>query len=591
MRKSIFAISLYFNCFATALAVANPLNLFVDQCLQFNAIQEIAIPQEWQLSATSHPSLSMNSGNSLVEFEATLLTLNNLNDRNNYYRNFTKHPEQQQQLLNCQVHLADELSALLNNIDANQLEKDLIHRKQNNAKDASTLYIKTIQHIQKQQLSYDVKSQLHSLQAMIRHYFMQDFSFHATKSCALAEIVDNAQESPKAKSTTEANVAHYLLSQTDDSCRQQAWFAYQTRVKPQNKLNLLALHKLKNQLAVQSGFSNVADHQLSVHSLTAAQLNRFLDSQTINIELAPWDLPRELQALPKVSVAPHQSLLFLEQMFTLLSEFDLRFELISTTDNPFRLYRVWLSQRLLGEIYVELDEHTSKINHHRIKQAVIGHQFGQYGLKLPLNLTTVKQHNDVVFIVSDIINQLAKGSPFYYLNHQDISLANQSLGSYWLSAWFVNKLGLEYTTSARVQLLQSFAQQQRIFKAKVALLFYQQADLSNYFLYESSLHKSVSNAFNDSFGVPWPTGADAIFSYQAIANQGISYYLLQWQETLAQLILNETLSSSQAKDIFDVLIVNEHNQAIYDQLSAIFKQPMDFENLLRRINYAGTKQE
>ena len=125
----------------------------------------------------------------------------------------------------------------------------------------------------------------------------------------------------------------------------------------------------------------------------------------------------------------------------------------------------------------------------------------------------------------------------------------------------------------------------------MALLFYQQADLSNYQLHEPSLHQSISNAFNDSFGVPWINGANAIFSYQAIANQGISYYLLVWQETLAQLIHTQTLSSSQAKDIFDVLIVNEHNQTIYDQLSVIFNQPMDFENLLRRINYAGTKQE
>jgi hypothetical protein len=591
MRKSIFAISLYFNCLVTAIAVANPLNLFVDQCLQFDALHEIAIPQEWQLSSTPYPPTALTSDNSLVEFESSLLSLNNLNDRNNYYRSLTSQTEQQQQLLNCQVHLADELSALFKNIDANQLKNDLIQRTKVDADAPSTLYVKTILHLQQLQFDLNVKSQLHSLQASIKHYFVQDFKFDTTQACALAEAVDKTDQTPNAKVTTESSIAHYLITQPDINCRKQAWLAYQTRTKTYNQSNLLALHKLRTVLANEQGFNNVAEYQLSLHGLTASQLTLFLNSQTKNIELAPWDLPRALHALPKIAVKQQESLLIVKQLFELLSEFDLRFELISTSDNPFRLYRVWLNSRLLGEIYVELDKQTTKIHHHRIKQAVVGHQMGQYTLKLPLKMTRAKQHNDLVFIVSHIINQLAKGSVFYYLNQSDISLANQQLGSYWLATWLANKLSYEYTTTARAQLLQSFALQQHVFRAKVALLFYQQADLSNYQLHEPSLHQSISNAFYDSFGVPWTNGANAIFSYQAIANQGISYYLLVWQETLAQLIHTQTLSSSQAKDIFDLLIVNEHNQTIYDQLSVIFNQPMDFENLLRRINYAGTKQE
>ena len=590
MRKSIFAISLFFNFLATAIVVANPLNLFVDQCLQFNALQEIAIPQEWQLSSNAFTSPKFASDNSLVKFESSLLSLNNLNDRNNYYRSLTKQTELQQQLLNCQVHLADELSVLFKNIDAEKLNQDLRLRSQIDANGMSTLYVKTILQLQKQQLAYDVKSQLHSLQASISHYFAQNFQFDVAQGCVLPEFFEN-DDKPSLKVSTELNVARYLISQPDRKCRQQAWFAYQTRVKSHNQLNLLALHKLRTDLAHKQGFANFADYQLSMQGLTASQLTLFLDSQTINIEMAPWDLPRALQALPKVAVKPHESLLVLEQMFAHLSAFELRFELISTTDNALRLYRVWLSERLLGEMYVELNQHTGKISHHRIKQAVIGHQVGQYALKMPLTLASVQHYNDLIFIVADTINQLAKGSVFYYLNQQDISLTNQQLGSYWLATWLTDTLSFEHTSSPRVKLLQSFTQQQRIFRTKVALLFYQQADLSNYLLHESSLHQRVSKAFNDSFGVPWTNGANAIFSYQAIANQGISYYLLLWQETLAQLIHNQMLSSSQAKEIFDVLIVNEHNRTIYDQLSVIFNQPMDFENLLRRINYAGTKQE
>ena len=75
------------------------------------------------------------------------------------------------------IHLADELSVLFKNIDAEKLNQDLRLRSQIDANGMSTLYVKTILHLQQQQLAYDVKSQLHSLQASISHYFAQNFQF------------------------------------------------------------------------------------------------------------------------------------------------------------------------------------------------------------------------------------------------------------------------------------------------------------------------------------------------------------------------------------------------------------------------------
>ncbi|UJF20765.1 hypothetical protein [Shewanella sp. OMA3-2] len=248
---------------------------------------------------------------------------------------------------------------------------------------------------------------------------------------------------------------------------------------------------------------------------------------------------------------------------------------------------------MLGEIYLNIDAGiTAKpvnVDYYSIKQAVVGQQLGQYALNVPFALTKVKQYDDLVFALSDIVNQLAKGSPFYYVNQQNVSPLNQQLGTYWLATWLTSSLKLDHGQHPRNKLINAFKKQQQVFRSKVALLFYQQQDLSIYALHQPLLNRILSQSFEDSFGVPYLTASDAIFSYLAIANQGISYYLLLWQQALAQLIYSETLSASQAQEIFDLIVVNEHHQSLYDQLSAVFKHPMDFEHLLWRINYVGTK--
>ncbi|WP_434926082.1 hypothetical protein [Shewanella sp. HL-SH2] len=597
MRKSIFAISLSFNLLATALAVANPLSLFVDQCLQFDAESQVAIPNAWQSSSkTPYPPLTQSvSLNELVAFESSLLSLNNLNDRNNYYRRLTQQTEYQQNLLMCQVHLADELSWLLNQIDPQLLQADKASFKLSPHQQPYYWYLTSIQQLKNAKLNVDVKSMLHGLQTSIEYNLRQQYLFEANAECALETASESTKKSINNISTTAQNVARYLLLQPKSSCRQQAWLAYQGRAKEVNQTNLLVIHKIKTKQAKENGFADSADFQLKNSGLTVEQLSLFLNSQTENIQVAPWDLPQALKKQPKITTEIQTTAHFIDTVFEQLSLFSLDFERLPTSANTTDIYRVWHKKRLLGEIFLDINTGEAaqavNVDYFTIKQSVVGQQLGQYALNVPFELTKVKQYDDLIFALSDIVNQLAKGSQFYYVNQQNISPLNQQLGTYWLATWLTSNLKLDHQQHPRAKLINSFKKQQLVFRSKVALLFYQQQDLSKFELYQPILNRMLSQSFEDSFGVPYLSASDAIFSYLAIANQGISYYLLLWQQTLAQLIYNESLSSSQAKAIFDVIVVNEHHQSLYDQLSAVFKQPMDFEHLLWRINYVGTKQE
>jgi hypothetical protein len=597
MRKSIFAISLSFNLLATAFAVANPLSLFVDQCLQFDAESQVAIPNAWKSSSTTpYPPITQSvSLNELVEFESSLLSLNNLNDRNNYYRRLTQQTEYQQNLLMCQVHLADELSWLLNQIDPQLLQADKARFKLSPPQQPYYWYLTSIQQLKNTQLNMDVKSMLHGLQTSIEHQLRQQYLFEANAECALDTSSESTKKSINNISTTAQNVARYLVMQPKSSCRQQAWLAYQGRAKEINQSNLLAIHKIKTKQAIDNKFTNTADFQLKNSGLTVKQLSLFLNSQTENIRITPWDLPQALKKQPKIETEIQTTAHFIDTVFEQLSLFSLDFERLPTSANTTDIYRVWHKKRLLGEIFLDINTGEAAqpvyVNYFTIKQSVVGQQVGQYALNLPFELTKGKQYDDLVFALSDIVNQLAKGSPFYYVNQQNISPLNQQLGTYWLATWLTSNLKLDHEQHPRAKLINSFKKQQQVFRSKVALLFYQQQDLSIFTLHQPILNRILSQSFEDSFGVPYLTASDSIFSYLAIANQGINYYLLLWHQTLAQLIYNETHSSSQAPEMFDLIVVNEHHQSLYEQLSAVFKQPMDFEHLLWRINYVGTEQE
>ncbi|QIR14472.1 hypothetical protein [Shewanella aestuarii] len=601
MLKSIFAVSIFcrlacvFTLLATASAVANPLSLFTEQCLQFHTQTSVPIPSAWlkkdgdQLVVKASPEVHLQQ---IVDFEAGLLSLHNLNDLNNYYRSQTSAPEYQQALLMCQVHLADELTWLASQLDSNKLTSSAYQSLDTNT--PYQVYSAKLASLLNRQWPQNTKALKHSLQANIEHYFSKKYQLTLPDICQLKE---EAADEHQADFNTEQSIAFYLAHQQDEQCRKQAWIAYQIRAKDLIKPSLLKLHQLQTDFSKQRGYQNFTDYQLSFQGLTENQVEIFLASQTHNINQAPWNLITQLKKIPKSHQPKVSTALLLQTAFQQLEQLDIHFEQIDLI-NPSskqQVYRIWHKQRLLGELYLHwFDEASSsptdKLAGALIKYPVLGHQFGQYSLQLPQELTDTTQMR-LLTLLSESISLLAKSGQFYYFNQQSVDSSSAEIGSLWLAKWLSRALDKPQIHNPRLVLIKQYQQQHQVFKSKVALYFYRQNNVTNWPWVQPMLDAQISQAFQRSFGHDWPQASDAIYSLQAIANQGINHYLLLWQQTLAELIMNEVNNDSKAKEIFELLVVNEHNQTLYDQLSAIYLQPMDFEKLIWRINHAGSKQE
>jgi hypothetical protein len=586
MLKSISLVILSFSLLATAHAVANPLALFVEQCLLYQP----------DLTALDSDN-TLTANQKATEFELQTLALNNINDRVQYYRPFATDTLSKQGLLWCQLHLADELYELLNAKTTKQLIDSL----------QTTPYqplAEQLIHLQQSQWELTAKSKLHSAQAAVTQALAErqlTMQFN-DEQCKITDPSgsNTQQEQPN----IDIRIAKYLLVQPNEDCRKQAWFAYQTRAKSKIQSAISFIHELNQQQAQAQGYQNAAQLMLAPYDLSPAMLNMFLDSQTKQLTVAPWNMAQALSHTQKASaikpISAHDYLLVLLSKLT-------EFGIIAQSIPPDRLehhpptqagqtqvqiIRIMHQQRVLGEIYTYPQTQQPlpfKVNGQLIKQTVIGHQFGQYALSFPDQLTTQSQQLQLINELSHAIVSLAQSGQFYLLNRKTQNLQRHAVASLWLSH-FLSQSEPFAPMSEREQLTQAYQTQMNVFRSKASLMFYQySASLTHEDWLKAD--KDLSAAFEQSFGRPWPHATDAIYSYQAIANKGISLYLPLWHQAIAQLIMTQAPVAYSAQDIFDLLIVNESQLSFNNQLEQLIGPPIDPYSLIRRFNHAETPQE
>lgn len=594
MRKSIFAISLYFslNVFATGQAVADPLALFIEQCLSFNSRQLIPIPTAWKKANLSKELTNLPS-QQILDFSQGLLVLNNLNDRNQYYRTLlqrspstTVDNDLQQGLLFCQIHLADELNHLLSSINA-----DAIAESATNLPPDYANYALHIAKLNSKQWTPEQKSRIRGLQAGISHALAQPYAISTDNICKLDNTTGNNVN----------QISKYLSLQSDSNCRYHAWNAYQGRTNARIKPQLIALHKQYHQLAINAGFSNYAQYQVAQLGITTDELSQFLDSQTHKLDYAPWDLPHKLKRFVKSQYRPQTAKAFIEQVSSVLQKIGITLEpiiapLTSANDiEPIHpnmtTYRLWLNERLLGEVIFELETDALSntpipVTAYTIKRTVVGEQFGQTIISAPSLLTSFSQHQQFIEAFAKSLVDLANGQAFYYPEQVQHQIAQQ-----WLTLWLAAQVEPETINDNKQVFIAKYQQQMRVLKSKAALKIYQSEDLQIVLDEWALFNQEMNSIYQKSFSGEWQNAGDIIYSHRAIANQGISYYLLLWQEALARLVYEHTSSTNSPDKVFDILVVNESHHSLFDQLANLFEQPMDFETLLRRMNYAGNQQE
>ncbi|MCL1088878.1 M2 family metallopeptidase [Shewanella profunda] len=560
-------------------AAPSPVPLLVEQCLRLPRIDlAVAFTEE-------KPPLTIAQQALILEQQT--IGLNNINDRVNYYRGFKLSADEREGLLQCQLRLADTLSELVNQTEFHQLTNALTQGNRE-----QMLLSGKLQSLIDTQLSITEKAKLHTAQATISQGLAsQQFSLdiHDAK-CEL--ITENQTDAMLALHEEDAvdtqqrhfsgTVASYLLKQENPQCRQQVWQAYQGRASQRNRDALSQIAKLRQQTARAAGFPDHASFSLSTQLLSSpALVKAFLDTQTHAVEIAPWDLG---QILPQKAFAQGpelQTAHTLTQSFAYLQQWGLNFEPIETIniqEPSHQIFRVYHQRRLLGELYISYNVARQSHQQQTLRQSVIGQQFGQQALELKPQLSTHKDIEQFTHALAQAVTSLAKGSHFYLNNTQDSSQDSHHIASLWLTEMLRSELFPHYEQTylnEREILIKAYTKQLKVFRAKVALSFYQAQPQQSY--------GDLATEFTYSFGQEWSQVNDYQYSFNAIANEGPLYYQSLWQEALAKFIYQITANRSDKLNLFNLLVVNEDSLSLSDQLSAFIDGPTDPTHLIQYI--------
>ncbi|MCU8003099.1 MULTISPECIES: M3 family metallopeptidase [unclassified Shewanella] len=587
---SLFGLSLYVT--NATYAAPSPVPLLVEQCLRLPSIDLATVFANARLTA-SELTLAQRA----LIFEQQMLGLNNINDRLNYYRGFNLPSEEREGLLQCQLHLADTLSQLLSQTELSQLAYALA---QGNAE--QILLSQQLKQLLQQHWSAEEKAKLHTAQASIGQGLgSQQFSLAFNDSQCQPEVTqqhhlhtkEDKSDEPKPDSSKESDfsgtIVSYLLTQENTVCRQNVWQAYQARASETNQTALERIAEQRQQAATTAGFTDYSALALSSQHLSSPELVKaFLDSQTQDLQVAPWDIGRTLSQQASAKGPTWQTSDVLSRSFTFLQVFGLQFETIATANaektptvpNRPHIIRAYHQQRLLGEIYVAYNQNPQQGSQQQtLRQSVLGQQFGQQALDLKPQLSNYKDIEQLTESIAEAVTSLAKASHFYLNNAMGQSQDSYFVASLWLAEVLRHQLfpQFEHTyLQERETLAKAYSKQLKVFRAKVAVNFYQNSS--------AQVYPDLGAEFNASFGQDWPQTQDYPYSFNAIANEGPLYYQSLWQASLAQLIAQSTFNCQDKLKLFNVLVINEDALSFSDQLKAVIGAPVDSAALIQRIS-------
>ncbi|MBP7662332.1 peptidase M3A [Shewanella sp. S23-S33] len=594
---SLFGLSLYVT--NAAYAAPSPVPLLVEQCLRLPSIDLATVFANARLTA-SELTLAQRA----LIFEQQMLGLNNINDRLNYYRGFNLPSEEREGLLQCQLHLADTLSQLLSQTELSQLAYALA---QGNAE--QILLSQQLKQLLQQHWSAEEKAKLHTAQASIGQGLgSQQFNLAFNDSQCQPEATQqqhhlhkkgDKSDEPKPDNSKQSDfsgtIVSYLLTQENAVCRQNVWQAYQVRASETNQTALERIAEQRQQAATAAGFTDYSALVLSSQQLSSPELVKaFLDSQTQDLQVAPWDIGRTLSQQASAKGPTWQTSDVLSRSFTYLQVFGLHFETIETAKvdkipadpNRPHIVRVYHQQRLLGEIYVAYNPNPQQGSQQQtLRQSVLGQQFGQQALDLKPQLSNYKDIEQLTESIAEAVTSLAKASHFYLNNAMGQSQDSYFVVSLWLAEVLRHQLFPQFEQDylqERETLAKAYSKQLKVFRAKVAVNFYQDAN--------SQVYPDLAAEFSASFGQGWPQTKDYPYSFNAIANEGPLYYQLLWQASLARLIDQSTFNCRDKLKLFNVLVINEDALSFSDQLKVVIGAPVNSAALIQRISNSAASE-
>ncbi|WP_299010326.1 M2 family metallopeptidase [uncultured Shewanella sp.] len=559
IRPILLLISIGFS--SVTLSATTPLSLLVKQCLQLPPLST---------GLMSSPLNTTQDDDALAErmtyLEHQLLGFYNIKDRVNYYKQFPIHNDDKESLLHCQFYLSDGLQRFVLSDGFTKLLPQLLNSPNNELAQLGQRLYRLVYN----QRDRESKSQLHTAQAAFKQGLAsQALSLHFhDKRCQLQDNSTAVKEQTQTPAAFNQSIASYLLKQTNPNCRKTIWQAYQARTIERNTPILKTIVDIQNTYAKKKGFKDFASLQTSTQVLySPALVNAFLDSQTRPMNIPPWDIGMALKKAKKspfIAVSTHD---FLTQLYQALIPYGIHLEIISPS-----IHRVWLNERLLGEVFISS---ANQFAYQPIRHLVVGQQFGQLELKIKNNVSSYQAAKKMIEAVAMAINDLSQGSHYYFNNTLGETYDSANIGQYWLTYALTQSLIGSPKTGSREAIIQAYSKQLTIFRAKVALSAYQDNKTSSI--------DHLSQAFSDAFGDIWPNVNNYPVSFSAIADEGPLYYHTLWQSSLGEYLYHSLHACEDPKTIFNTLVINERSVKLTERLSHLLNMPITPYRLIQKM--------
>ncbi|MCL1080133.1 M3 family metallopeptidase [Parashewanella spongiae] len=532
--KMIFRLTalVFFSTIASAKTA--PVDFITAQCLNIQPINIIN---------------SKGLDNTLHHFEQQNLTINNINDNINYFLHNKLNHDDKASLINCQIRLSDIWNQFLLNDSTQQFLLQLKGSSHRSYRQLATQIENSILH----QLTETQKAKLRTYESVFRSEFLAlkpRLIIHDI-NCKLDPSLQEKQEDE-----LEITIARYLLRQPNNSCRKAVWETYYQR--DMLKRPLLEVVDLRQHQATSKGFDDFSQLKLANNYLNSPELvEQFLTHFSDSLDIAPWSIGRELQAISEQNFKPISTHSLLTESFTKFQKLGLKFEEINA-----ELYRVWLHNRLLGDITINLSNKHTKIYSKTIRYPIVGYQFGQASLSSPTELKSFRKVDNFVQRLSKIVAAFSDASPNYLtsksLNNNDYS----KISDKWLAEYLVDQLEIKGLGSyPRLLLANQYLEQLEILRAKVALNLYR----------KNHLQSDVDALFQAHFGSALSSNVSFPLSFNGIIEQGPMYYQKLWQKKVGGYLYRQSKSQQNNNLFFDILVVNENRFSFQQQVEKILK--------------------
>lgn len=560
VRPMLLLISISFS--SMAFSATTPLSLLVKQCLQLPPLSTGLMT--FPIDTTQNDDILAER---MTHLEHQLLSFYNIKDRVNYYKQFPILNEDKESLLNCQFYLSDSLQRFVLSDGFTKLLPQLFNASNNELTQLGQRLYRLLYN----QQTRETKSQLHTAQAAFKQGLASQalsLNFH-DKRCQLPQD-DTATgvEKTQRPSAFNQSIASYLLRQTNANCRKKIWQAYQARTIERNTPILDTIVELQNTYAKKKGFDDYASLQTSTQMLySPALVNAFLDSQTHSMNIPPWNIGMALKKAKKspfIAVSTHD---FLTQIYQALTPYGIRVETVSP-----HIHRVWLNERLLGELFISS---ANQFAYQPIRHLVVGQQFGQIELKVKQDVSSYQAAKKIIQVVAMAINDLSQGSHYYFNNTLGETHDSANIGQYWLTYALTQSLIGSPKAGSREAIIQAYSKQLTIFRAKVALRTYQD--------HKKTSMDDLSQAFADAFGDTWSRVNNYPVSFSAIADEGPLYYHSLWQSSLGEYLYHSLRHCDDPNTLFNALVTNETSEKLTQRLSNLLNMPITPFGLIQKM--------